>query len=147
MEMPQITQLATVIVPVSDQDRAIEFYVETLGFEKRSDFRYDSGERWVEVVPPAAGTSLTLVPPPEGQAVGIETRVILITADVDGDHAGLRERGIDVEEIMREGDPVVCWGGAPLAGHPPMFILRDPDRNSLLVVQGPARPVSGSTTG
>ena len=132
-----ITQLATVTVPVSDQDRAIEFYVENLGFETRSDFTYDTGERWVEVVPPGAGTSLTLVPPPEEQPVGIETRVILITKDVEGDHAGLRERGIDAGEIMREGQPVVYWGGAPLAGNPPMFILRDPDGNSLLIVQGP----------
>jgi catechol 2,3-dioxygenase-like lactoylglutathione lyase family enzyme len=135
--MPHITQLATVIVPVSDQDRAIEFYAGTLGFEKRSDFRYDTGERWVEVVPAGAATSLTLVSPPAGDPVGIETRVILITPDVDADHAELRTRGIDVDEVMREGHPVVYWGGAPLAGHPPMFVLRDPDGNSLLVVQGP----------
>lgn len=132
-----ITQLATVIVPVSDQDRAIEFYVGTLGFEKRLDFSYDSGERWVEVVPPAAraGTSLTLVPPPEGESVGIETRVILLTPDVVAQHDELRSGGIDVGDIMREGD-VVYWGGAPLAGNPPMFVLRDPDGNSLLIVQG-----------
>jgi catechol 2,3-dioxygenase-like lactoylglutathione lyase family enzyme len=132
-----ITQLATVVVPVSDQDRAIAFYVETLGFETRSDFTYDTGERWVEVVPEGAGTSLTLVPPPEGQPVGIETRVILITKDIEGDHAGLLERGIEAGEIMREGHLVVYWGGAPLAGNPPMFIVRDPDGNSLLIVQGP----------
>ena len=59
--MPKFTQLATVIVPVSDQDQAIEFYVGALGFEKRLDFVYDTGERWVEVVPPGAATSLTLV--------------------------------------------------------------------------------------
>lgn len=130
-----ITQLATVIVPVSDQDRAIAFYVETLGFEKRLDFSYDSGERWVEVVPPGAGTSLTLVPPPAGEPIGIETRVILLTPDADAHHHELRTRGIDVGDIMREGD-VVYWAGAPLAGHPTMFILRDPDGNSLLIVQG-----------
>jgi catechol 2,3-dioxygenase-like lactoylglutathione lyase family enzyme len=131
-----ITQLATVIVPVSDQDRAIEFYVGTLGFEKRLDFSYESGERWVEVVPPGAGTSLTLVPPPEGEAVGIETRVILLTSDVDAHRSELRTRGIDVGDILPEGE-VVSWGGAPLAGNPPMYILRDPDGNSLLIVQGP----------
>jgi catechol 2,3-dioxygenase-like lactoylglutathione lyase family enzyme len=40
-----ITQLATVIVPVSDQDRAIAFYVDTLGFEKRLDCSYETAER------------------------------------------------------------------------------------------------------
>jgi catechol 2,3-dioxygenase-like lactoylglutathione lyase family enzyme len=131
----KITQLATVIVPVSDQDRAIEFYVGALGFEKRLDFAYATGERWVEVVPPEAGTSLTLVPPPEGERVGIETRVILLTADVEAHRDELRGRGVDVGDILRQGD-VVHWGGAPLAGNPPMFILRDPDGNSLLIVQG-----------
>ena len=128
-----ITQLATVIVPVSDQDRAIEFYVDTLGFEKRLDFRYDSGERWVEVVPPGAGTSVTLA---AGEAVGIETRVILLTPDVAAHRDELQTRGIEVGDILREGE-VVYWGGAPLAGNPPMYLLRDPDGNSLLIVQGP----------
>ncbi len=47
-----ITEVATVIVPVADQDRALEFYVETLGFEKRMDMPYGDGNRWLEVVPP-----------------------------------------------------------------------------------------------
>jgi len=56
--MPHITQSATVTVPVSDQDRAVAFYTGVLGFENRLDFTYDSGERWVEVVPPGAQTAL-----------------------------------------------------------------------------------------
>ncbi len=40
------------------------------------------------------------------------------------------------ETILRPGHPVVYWAGAPLAGNPPMFFLRDPDGNSLLIVQG-----------
>jgi catechol 2,3-dioxygenase-like lactoylglutathione lyase family enzyme len=49
----RITQVGTVIVPVSDQDRALEFYLGTLGFEKRLDAPLGQGGRWVEVV--AAG--------------------------------------------------------------------------------------------
>jgi catechol 2,3-dioxygenase-like lactoylglutathione lyase family enzyme len=128
-----ITQLATVIVPVSEQDRAISFYVDTLGFEKRLDFVYETGERWLEVVPPGAGTSLTLA---ESSTAGIETRVILLTPDVAAHRDALRARGVEVGEILREGE-VVHWGGAPLAGNPPMYLLRDPDGNSLLIVQGP----------
>jgi catechol 2,3-dioxygenase-like lactoylglutathione lyase family enzyme len=131
-----ITQAATVIVPVSDQDRALEFYVEVLGFEKRADFRYADGERWVEVAPPGAATQITLVPPRDGESAGIETRVALNSDDVEADHADLLARGVDVdEEILREGDPIVRWGGAVLAGIPPMFLLRDPDGNSFLIVQ------------
>jgi catechol 2,3-dioxygenase-like lactoylglutathione lyase family enzyme len=132
--MPQITQLATVVVPVRDQDRAIDFYVGTLGFEKRSDFTYDTGERWVEVVPHGALTSITLV---ASDAAGVETGVILSSSDIDGDHAEFRRAGVEVDEIMREGQGVSYWSGAPLAGHPPMFVLRDPDGNSLLLVAAP----------
>ncbi len=49
----QITQIGTVMVPVSDQDRAIEFYTEKLGFEKRADIPFGHGDRWVEVAPRA----------------------------------------------------------------------------------------------
>jgi predicted enzyme related to lactoylglutathione lyase len=119
-----ITEVALVIVPVSDQDRAIEFYVETLGFEHRADFRYGEGERWVEVAPPGATTRVALVSSRDGQAAGIETRVTLSTEDVDADQA-----------VMHAGDPIVHWGGAALAGVPAMFLFRDPDGNSFLMVQ------------
>jgi catechol 2,3-dioxygenase-like lactoylglutathione lyase family enzyme len=131
-----ITQAATVIVPVSDQDRALDFYVEVLGFEKRADFRYADGERWVEVAPAGAATQITLVQPREGEIAGIETRLALSSEDVEADNAGLLARGVDVDqEVLREGDPAVRWGGAILAGIPPMVLLRDPDGNSFLIVQ------------
>jgi catechol 2,3-dioxygenase-like lactoylglutathione lyase family enzyme len=121
----RITQLGTIMVPVNDQDRALEFYVGTLGFEKRSDSPYGRGDRWVEVAPPGADTTIALVPPREGEAAGIQTRIGLNTEDVDADYADLRARGVDVDEqVMRMGDPV-----------PPMFFFRDPDGNQLLVVQ------------
>lgn len=130
----QITQAGTVFVPVADQDRAIDFYADKLGFEKRSDFVYAGDVRWVEMVPPGAATSVSLVAAGNGQAAGIETRVALVTADVEADHARLRSLGVDVGEIIREGDPVQAWGGAVLGGIPPMFLLRDLDGNSYLVV-------------
>ena len=61
---PRITQVGTVIVPVSDQDRAIEFYTQTLGFELRTDTPYGDGDRWVDVAPSGADTTIALVPPP-----------------------------------------------------------------------------------
>jgi catechol 2,3-dioxygenase-like lactoylglutathione lyase family enzyme len=120
-----ITQIGTVIVPVSDQDRTLEFFTEKLGFEKGVDLPYGDGYRWLEVAPPGAGTSLAIVPPREGDPVGIETRIGFATDDVDADRAELRDRGVDVDdEVMRMGDDV-----------PPMFFFRDPDGNSYLIVQ------------
>src|SRR5919198_3558306 len=121
----RITQVGTVIVPISDQDRALEFYVDKLGFEKRTDTPYGESERWIEVAPPGATTTIALVPPREGEPTGIQTRVGLTSEDIDADHADLRARGVDVDpEVMRMGDPV-----------PPMFFFRDPDGNNFLIVQ------------
>jgi catechol 2,3-dioxygenase-like lactoylglutathione lyase family enzyme len=121
----RITQLATVTVPVSDQDRALEFYIDKLGFEKRTDLPYGDGERWLEVAPAGAETTLAIIPPRPGEATGIQTRVGLMTKDVDADHASLKARGVDVDdEVVRWGDPV-----------PPMFFFRDPDGNTFFAVE------------
>jgi catechol 2,3-dioxygenase-like lactoylglutathione lyase family enzyme len=122
----RISKVGTVVVPVSDQDRAIEFYVDTLGFEKRADVPFGNGYRWVEVAPAGADTTIAIVPPPPGKPTGdVETGIGLDTDDIDALHAELKERGVDVDaEVSRMGDPV-----------PPLFWLRDPDGNSLMVVE------------
>lgn len=121
----QVARLSTVMVPVGDQDRAIEFYLDKLGFEKRTDVPFGEGNRWVEVAPAGAATTIALVQPREGESVGVETRVALASGDIDADHASLGERGVDVDaEVMRMGGPV-----------PPMFFFRDPDGNRLLIVE------------
>jgi len=120
-----ITQVGTVMVPVSDQDRAVEFYVDKLGFEKRTDIAYGEGERWVEVAPPGSATTIALVPPREGESAGIETRVGFTTENADADHASLRAKGVEVDaEVMRMGGPV-----------PPMFFFRDQDDNRFMAVE------------
>jgi catechol 2,3-dioxygenase-like lactoylglutathione lyase family enzyme len=121
-----ITQVGTVMVPVADQDRAIAFYCEKLGFEKRADIAFAGGsERWVEVAPSGAATSLSLVTPREGEPTGIDTRIALSTKDIEADHASLLAAGVDADaEISRMGDPV-----------PPMLWLRDADANVLLLVE------------
>jgi catechol 2,3-dioxygenase-like lactoylglutathione lyase family enzyme len=116
--MSAITGIGTVLVPVSDQDRALEFYVGTLGFEVRIDGPFGDGGRWLEVAPPGAATTLALVP-----AGGIE--VSLATTDAEADHAALRAQGVDADEaIIRMGEYV-----------PPMFTFRDPDGNRFRVVE------------
>ncbi|MGH2937721.1 MAG: VOC family protein [Solirubrobacterales bacterium] len=121
-----VSQIGTVMLPVADQDRAIEFYTEKLGFEKRADTPFGNGDRWVEVAPAGAATTVALVLPMEGQEVGVESRIAFSSRDVDADYAALREAGVDVDpEVMRMGDPV-----------PPMFFFRDVDGNRLLLVQG-----------
>jgi catechol 2,3-dioxygenase-like lactoylglutathione lyase family enzyme len=121
-----LTQVGRVCVTVADTDRAIDFYVDTLGFEKVVDVPMGDAGRWVEVALPGTATTIALAPPPEGQeAGGGQTGICLDTSDVDADHAALKAAGADVDdEVTRWGDPV-----------PPMFWLRDPDGNALIVVQ------------
>jgi catechol 2,3-dioxygenase-like lactoylglutathione lyase family enzyme len=120
-----INKIGTVVVPVSDQERAIEFYVEKLGFEKRTDVPVGNDYRWVEVAPAGADTTIAIVPPPPGRPTGnVETGIGLSTDDIDADHAELKSRGVDVDaDVSRMGDPV-----------PPLFWFRDPDGNTLMVV-------------
>jgi catechol 2,3-dioxygenase-like lactoylglutathione lyase family enzyme len=121
-----LLQVGRVCVTVADTDRAIGFYVDTLGFEKVVDVPMGEGMRWVEVALPGTATTIALAPPPQGQeAGGSETGICFDTSDVDADHAALKAAAVDVDdEVTRWGDPV-----------PPMFWLRDPDGNSLIIVQ------------
>lgn len=118
-----ITKIGTVAVPVSDQERALAFYVDVLGFEKTRDVPFGPGRRWIEVAPPAGGTTIAI--PPSGDArVGIDTGIRLTTANAEADHAMLRSHAVDIDpEILR------------FPGAPPMFTLRDPDGNTLYVVE------------
>ena len=85
-----IKQVQVVSVPVSDQERAKRFYVETLGFEVRTDAPFAPGMRWVEVAPPDAGASLTLVTWLESMPPGSLQGLVVSTDDV---HATYRAGG------------------------------------------------------
>jgi catechol 2,3-dioxygenase-like lactoylglutathione lyase family enzyme len=121
----RIGTISLVVVMATDQDRSIEFY-EALGFEKRTDIPFGDKYRWVEVYPPSGTTGIALAPPREGiDKTGVETGIILTTDDIDATHAQLGANGVDVDaEVSRMGDPV-----------PPMFWFRDPDGNTLMIVQ------------
>ena len=122
----RISQIANVCIPVADVDRAVAFYTGPLRLEKRTDVPFEDTYRWVEVAPPGAATVIAIAPPPPGgQAGGRETGISLQTDDVDAVHAELKAAGVDVDaEVSRMGDPI-----------PPMFWLRDPEGNSLMVVE------------
>ncbi len=123
-----LTDIGVAMFTVADQDAALAFYTEKLGFEVRGDSRFgENGEmRWLEVAPPGSTARLALNPPmkstPGGSAIGVET------TDVLGEHARLSAiGGIDLDpEPMRT-------PGAPL-----LFMLRDPDGNHIAVVEAPS---------
>lgn len=117
-----ITQVWTVGIPVSDQDRALAFYQGTLGFEARMDATYGPGQRWIEVAPPGATTTVALVRTEPGEPIGVDTGIRFATGDAAADHVALKARGVDVD--------------ADLIPYPvPMFVMRDPDGNRLIMVE------------
>lgn len=121
-----LDQICLVCVPVADQDASIAFYVEALGFEKRTDVPFGGKYRWVEVYPPNGTTGIALAPPPQGRTVEPhETGIVISTDDIEATHGALRSRNVDVDaEVARMGGPV-----------PPMFWFRDPDGHSLMAVE------------
>ena len=118
----RITDVGVVGVPVTDQDRALEFYGGTLGFETRMDFPMPGGGRWITVAPPGATTMIALIAASESIPAGVETGVRFTTTDADADHAYLRANGVDADDVLR-------WPGVPT-----MFAFRDQDGNGLEIV-------------
>lgn len=124
MSETSITGVRTVGVPVNDQDRAVKFYGDVLGLEKRMDAPVEQiGGRWIELAPANSATTIALVPAREGLPAGVETGIHLTTGDAAALHERLRQRGVEVGELL-------VWEGIP-----PMFTLRDPDGNGLEVTE------------
>jgi catechol 2,3-dioxygenase-like lactoylglutathione lyase family enzyme len=121
----RITAVARVMVPVTDQDRAIAFYVDKLGFEKISDVPFGEGDRWVEVAPPGSSTAIAFVPERPGTPVGGMSRVIVSSADLDATYTELKNGAVDVDAEFMGGEGPV----------PRMFFFRDQDANVLLAVE------------
>ncbi len=120
-----LSNIGVAMFTVADQDAALAFYTEKLGFEVRSDSRFGENEemRWLEVAPPGSTARLALNPPmqdqPGGAAIGVES------SDVLGEHARLTALGgldLDPEPMQIPGAPL-------------MFMLRDPDGNTVVVVE------------
>ncbi|MFU8875062.1 VOC family protein [Micromonospora sp. SL4-19] len=117
-----VTHVQLLSVPVSDQDRARDFYVDVLDFDLVWDNPMGPGGRWVQVAPKGAATALTLVTwfptMPPGSLKGL----VLETDDLDGDVARLRERGV-----------VFADGGIQVAPWGRYATFDDPDGNGIVL--------------
>jgi lactoylglutathione lyase len=122
-----LSNIGVAMFTVADQDTALAFYTEKLGFEVRADTRFGEHDemRWLEVAPPGSHARLALNPPmggqPGGSSIGVET------ADVLAEHRRLSAiGGIDLDPEPMQ------MPGAPL-----LFMLRDPDGNHIAIVEAP----------
>lgn len=125
--MNHISEIRTVGVPVTDQDRAVAFYTDTLGFTVVMDAPLPQfGGRWIVVAPAdsaGASGSIALVPAGEGNPAGVDTGIRMASPDAKAAHEYFLGAGVDTDELLE-------WPGVP-----PMFSLRDPDGNRLYISQ------------
>jgi lactoylglutathione lyase len=121
---PDIREIRAVGIPVTDQDAALQFYAETLGFEVRVDTPVPQlGGRWIMLAPPGSEVMIALVAEHDGVPAGVETGIRFHTPDADATHAALQARGVEVGEVLR-------WPGVPA-----MFEVRDRDGNRFEIVE------------
>ena len=121
-----LTDVRCVAVPVRDQDAALAFYVDRLGFEKRLDAPISDTMRWIEVAPPGAATSIALVlGRRQPSARGRHRRTVRRRAMPRPSTGAMRDRGVAVGELL-------AWPDVP-----PMFTFDDPDGNRFYVVAEP----------
>lgn len=120
-------KLELVAIPVSDVDRAKDFYVGRVGFQADHDHRVSDELRFVQLTPPGSACSIAfgtgIVDSPPGSVKGLQ----LVVPDIDGARAELLERGVEVGEVQE-----FPWGK--------FVFFEDPDGNSWSVQEIPARP-------
>ncbi|MGW4819421.1 VOC family protein [Streptomyces sp. NPDC004227] len=116
-----ITHASFVTLPVGDQDRALRFYTDVLGFDTVADRDMPQG-RWLQVAPAGAQTVFTLSGPGMGGfEPGSARGIMLVTTDVDADCARLAQAGVSVQ-----GPDELPWGR--------MASFTDPDGNGLMLL-------------
>jgi predicted enzyme related to lactoylglutathione lyase len=118
MPTTTITTIRTVAIPAADQDRALAFFVDKLGFEKQMDAELAEGFRWIEVAAPGSPVSVAIVAASEELPAGVDTGIRFVTTDAGAEHTSMTKEGVDVGELLD-------WPGVPL-----MFSFKDVDGNT-----------------
>ena len=115
-----LTRIEVLSLPVTDQDRARDFYVGTLGFDLVADNQMGPAQRWVQVRPKGGQTSITLVTWFASMPPGSVKGLVIETDDLDGDVKALAARGLEVGDI-----DTAPWGR--------YVTFDDPDGNGLIL--------------
>ncbi|WP_405147917.1 VOC family protein [Sphaerisporangium sp. NBC_01403] len=123
-----LRSISVVSIPVSDQDRAAEFYTRRLGFTLVADNPMGD-RRWVQLTPPGGGATITLVTWFPSMAPGSVSGLVIECDEVAATLARLRAEGVTVHQDDVEKAP---WGA--------FFTFEDPDGNGWVAQEStPAR--------
>lgn len=129
-------KLEVIVVPVSDVDRALEFYEAKMGFNLDVDHR-DGDFRVVQLTPPGSGCSIsfgtTINPSEPGTLGGLQ----LVVSDIEQAHRELTERGVDIGEIQHFVHGEARPGPDPeRAVFNSFLFFTDPDGNRWAIQEG-----------
>lgn len=114
-----ISKVKLVNIPVADQDRALRFYCETLGFSKLADVPAGPGQRWIELGAPSGGAKVVLYAPPTCDLhPGRFMNVVFTSADVGATYEQLKRANVSFTEELKHSE----WGSS--------CIFRDSESNS-----------------
>jgi catechol 2,3-dioxygenase-like lactoylglutathione lyase family enzyme len=141
-----------VVIPVSDIDRAKEFY-QRLGWRLDADFATDDKDfRVVQFTPPGSGCSVIFGKRVTGATPGSSQGLYLIVSDIEAARKDLQDRGIDVSEVFHSNgayagsDEPFLFGQNRVSGPDPnhgsyrsFASFDDPDGNSWLFQEITAR--------
>ena len=134
-------KLELVIIPVTDIDRAKEFYTERAGFRLDVDHRAGEDFRVVQLTPPGSACSVTLMR--NAEAAGSLQGLHLVVSDIDEARAELTGRGVEASEIFHFEAAGQTPGPDPQrASYNSFLSFTDPEGNGWLVqeVKPEARP-------
>jgi predicted enzyme related to lactoylglutathione lyase len=152
-------KLEVVVIPVSDVDRAKEFYGR-LGWRIDADFRFDNGFRVVQFTPTGSGSSIQFGTKVTSVAPGSAQSLYLVVSDIVAARDQLVASGVDVSEVFHPGEPGAHYqhvgSSARLRGPAPNYTsygsyatFSDPDGNSWLLQEVTTRlagRIAGDTT-
>ena len=131
-------RLEVLTLPVSDVDRALEFYTGKLGFALDVDYQPNDGFRVVQLTPPGSATSVQLGIGLTNAQPGSTRSTYLVVADIEAAHRELTERGVSPGDLRHKADH--DWQGDFAAGldpdrrdHASFFDFADPDGNTWTV--------------
>lgn len=120
-----IKRVKFVGIPVRDQDRALDFYVNTLGFTVVTDQPLGPGQRWIELRPPKGDAGIALFTPPGHEdRIGTFTGISMECDDVEKTHKELVAKGVEFAKPP-EKEP---WGT--------MAIMKDSEGNQIVLGEG-----------
>jgi lactoylglutathione lyase len=120
-----IKHVGTVCVYVKDQQKALEFYRDVLGFEVRQDQPMGPNARWIEVAPKGSETRVVpFTPPGQEDRIGTFSGVVFSCDDIEATYTELTAKGVEFKQ-KPEKQP---WGGI-------LAQFYDVDRNTHVLVQ------------